>query len=221
MRKVLRNDLPHLKTDVLSLRGLVWPMLKSAIQDKRIDLLVLGTRGRGGLGKLLLGSVAEEIVRRAPWPVLTVGPRNPGEPPFAGTVSGILYATDLSEASAAAATFVAILRKEHGAELTVLHVIRKFPANVPMRPDEIEAAVLQQMQELVPDKGETRRIRYAVREGDPAETILAVAKAERADLIVLGLGEPQGHAAELSHLPFAIAHKVISQAMCPVLTIRS
>ena len=52
-------------------------VLASVIQRKNVDLLVLGTRGRGGLKKLALGSVAEEVLRLAPRPVLTIGPHVP------------------------------------------------------------------------------------------------------------------------------------------------
>jgi nucleotide-binding universal stress UspA family protein len=51
-----------------------------------------------------------------------------------------------------------------------------------------------------------------VKESDPADTILEVAEAERADLMVLGLRKPGDHAKEVSHLPFAITHQVIARA---------
>ncbi len=81
----------------------MWPALESVINEKQIDLLVLGSRGRTGMGKILLGSVAEEIVRQAACPVLTVAPHSPSEPPLEGRFREILYATDFSEALVAAA----------------------------------------------------------------------------------------------------------------------
>ena len=55
--------------------GVIWDVLQDMIRENHIDLIVVGTRGRRGLGKLLLGSVAEEVFRLAPCPVLTVGPK--------------------------------------------------------------------------------------------------------------------------------------------------
>ena len=60
------------------LKGQVWKNLASIIAESEVDLLVVGTHGRTGLGKLLLGSVAENILRHSPCPVLTVGPKVPG-----------------------------------------------------------------------------------------------------------------------------------------------
>ena len=59
--------------------GQVWENLAGIVDENGIDLIVLGTHGRTGLGKLLLGSVAEDILRHAPCPVLTVGPKVCGE----------------------------------------------------------------------------------------------------------------------------------------------
>jgi hypothetical protein len=72
--KVQMNDLNH---HLLLEQGPVWDVLASLIQRENIDLLVLGTRGRGSLRKLVLGSVAEEVLRLAPCPVLTIGPHVP------------------------------------------------------------------------------------------------------------------------------------------------
>jgi len=58
--------------------GQVWKNLAAIVQENNIDLIVVGTHGRTGLGKLLLGSVAEDILRHAPCPVLTIGPRVSG-----------------------------------------------------------------------------------------------------------------------------------------------
>ena len=93
------------------MEGGVWLVLKSVIDEKKIDLLVLGTRGRTGIGKFFLGSVAEEIVRQAHCPVLTVGPHSPSEPPREGRFRQILYATDFSEESLAAAPYAISLTR--------------------------------------------------------------------------------------------------------------
>jgi nucleotide-binding universal stress UspA family protein len=63
LREVLRSDLPHIASEVLTAEGGVWPVLQSVIDEKKIDLLVLGTHGRTGIGKFFLGSGTEEVVR--------------------------------------------------------------------------------------------------------------------------------------------------------------
>lgn len=222
LREVLRNDLPHIETDVLTVEGGVWPVLKSVIDEKKIDLLVLGTRGRTGIGKFFLGSVAEDIVRRAPCPVLTVGPHSPSEPPREGRFREILYSTDFSEESLAAAPYAISLAQEHQAHLALLHVIEKSVAGGSIRPDELEAHAVQQMQSIVPENTELRcEPQYVVKGGEPAETILAVAKNRKSDLIVLGVRKPEGIPGGAAHLPMAVAHKVIARAACPVLTVRA
>jgi len=221
LREVLRNDLPNIATEVLTAEGGVWLVLESVIDEKKIDLLVLGTRGRTGIGKFFLGSVAEEVVRRAPCPVLTVGPHAPSEPPREGRFREILYATDFSEESLAAAPYAISLAQEHQTHLTLLHVIEKPGVPDFIRPDELEADVIRRMQDLIPEKAELwREPRYAVREGKPAEAILEVAKKQKSDLIVLGVRKPEGIPGGASHLPIAVAHKVIAHAVCPVLTVR-
>jgi nucleotide-binding universal stress UspA family protein len=222
LREVLRNDLPHIETDVLTAEGGVWPALKSVIDEKKIDLLVLGTHGRTGVGKFFLGSVAEDIVRRATCAVLTVGPHSPSEPPREGRFREILYATDFSEESLAAAPYAISLTQEHRAHLTLLHVIEKSDVGDLVRPHELEAGALQHLQNLVPEKAELRcEPHYVVKEGEPAGTILEVAKNRKSDLIVLGVRKPEGIPGGATHLPTAVAHKVIANAACPVLTVRA
>ena len=101
--------------------------------------MIVGTHGRTGVGKLLLGSKAEEILRQAPCPVLTVGPKVSGRAklpalaaeakeiaPVEIAVRQIVYATDFSPESLAAALFATSLAQEFQAKLTLLHVIEKF-----------------------------------------------------------------------------------------------
>ena len=84
--------------------------------------MVVGTRGRAGIGKALLGSVAEEILRHAPCPVLTVGPQACHETGRRGRMASILFATDFGAASLAAAPIAVSLAEEYQAKLTFLHV---------------------------------------------------------------------------------------------------
>ena len=76
--QALRATFPGIKLEVLIEEGDVWKILESAVEKQEIDLIVLGTRGRSGAAKFFLGSQAEEIFRRAPCAVLTIGPHAHG-----------------------------------------------------------------------------------------------------------------------------------------------
>jgi nucleotide-binding universal stress UspA family protein len=95
-REELLSTFAGIPTQVLIEQGGIQDNLKAAIEKYHIDLVVIGTRGRTGLGKLLLGSVAEEILRTTTIPVLTVGPYADQTRGAAGELREILYATDFT-----------------------------------------------------------------------------------------------------------------------------
>ena len=217
----LFTPFPDIKHDFRTVHGDLWPSIESEIKENQIDLLVIGTRGRTGLGKLLLGSSAEEILRLAHCPVLTVGPQSPSQPPADGKFSEILYATDFTDDSLAALPYAISLAQEYQASLTLLHVIENWRPGDFVRPRDLEAAMLRRLQALVPaDAGLWCEPWFIVTQGSPADQILAIATERRADLVVLGVRRPTGVPGASTHLPIATAHKVVSHANCPVLTIR-
>lgn len=212
---------PEVDHDVNIIQGDLWPSIQSEIEKNKTDLLVIGTRGRTGLGKLLLGSTAEEILRSARCPVLTVGPLSPSEPPADGKISEILYATDFTDDSLAALPYAISLAQEYQARLTLLHVIEKWQAGDFVTPRDLEAAMFRRLQALVPPGTDLWcEPWFMVTQGVPAEEILAIAAERGADMIVLGVRQPTGVPGASTHLPIATAHKVVSHAKCPVLTIR-
>jgi nucleotide-binding universal stress UspA family protein len=209
--------------------GQVWKNLEPIIQENEIDLIVLGTHGRTGLGKLLLGSVAEDILRHADCPVLTVGPRVSGHAKLPALVEGhdlapleleirqIVCATNFGKNSAVVANAAITLAEEFRARLTLLHVIEDY-SQLGRKPEPMEEG-MRRLQELIP--GNTA-LQYApeflLEFGSAPERILKTACDGEADIIVLGARS----SAEVgtSHFPWSSAHHVISQAHCPVLTIR-
>jgi nucleotide-binding universal stress UspA family protein len=209
--------------------GKVSEVLSEIIRENEIDLLVAGTRGRTGMGKLLLGSVAEELFRKSTCPVLTVGPKAPklaglpknhgnGQiPPIDVEFRQILYAHDFAH-SLGAASYAFSLAREFRARLILLHVIEEYGDHLHDRPGPI-AAALRDLEELQP---EDALLRYSpdpvVQFGSPADHILQTAAEWHADLIVLG-ARPE-HVDAATHLPWKTAHKVVARANCPVLTVR-
>ena len=208
-------------TDVVIVEGDLHSCLEAAIKGQAIDLVVIGTRGRTGLSKLFLGSVAEEIFRRVPCPVLTVGPHST---PASGAPEGfreILYATDLSPDSERVARYAVSLAQEFQARLTLLHVVPEPKGGGDTDSwSYVNASCKQLLRQLVPSEAEDWcKPEYFVERGDPAERILDLATLRHADLVVIGAHETSPYGAT-THLGMAIAHKVVSHAACPVLIIR-
>ncbi len=211
--------------------GEVWESLSDIIRTHEIDLMVLGTHGRTGVEKLVLGSKAEEILRQATCPVLTIGPKIGGRAKLIATenegkdlapveisLRQIVYATDFSPESLAAAPFATSLAQEFQTKLTLLHVIEKYE-DIGRRPRPVDLA-LQRLEKLVPEEASLWcSPKPSVQLGPPADCILQEALDSKADLIVLGVRAPARHLCAATHLPWATAHKVITRAHCPVLTI--
>lgn len=208
--------------------GKVSEVIADLIREHKIDLLVTGTHGRTGVGKLVMGSVAEEIFRTATCPVLTVGPNVPGSKMRRRRRNGdvgptsdfhqILYATELTSQSRAAASYAFSLAQEFRSRLILLHVIQEYGEHLHERPGPIDAA-LRALEELQPGDADLRWEPTSMVEfGLPADRILQTATEHDADLIVLGV-QPK-HIDAAIHLPWATAHKVVAHANCPVLTVR-
>ena len=198
--------------------GNIWEVVSNLIKEKEIDLVVLGTRGRTGLGRALLGSVAEQILRQAPCPVLTVGPHvNLWSDEYA-KMREILYTTDLVADFPIAAPYAVSLAQENQAHLVLLHVIEDAKAGDLVDSPEVVDVKERKLQQLVSQQaGLWCDPTYIVEQGPAAEKILDVAKRRHTDLIVLGARPAKGLA---THLNMGTVHKVVSQATCPVLTVR-
>ena len=104
------------------MEGDVAQSILDCARQNKADVIVVGTHGRGGLGKMLMGSVAERVFRQSPVPVMTVGPHlHRAARGFAPR--NILLAADFTPASECAAQYAGALARERNAKLTVLHVL--------------------------------------------------------------------------------------------------
>jgi nucleotide-binding universal stress UspA family protein len=189
------------------------------IDSLHIDLIVLGMHGRGGIKKLVLGSVAEEIVNSAPCPVLTVGPQVTPKMISELKLKKILCATDLRPGSARVLSYAQALAKDENSHLTLVHVLN-IPADAP--PERREAqkniAMDQLLQLLLLETGPSVEAEPLVEIGAPQERIPKVAEDLNADLIVMG-PHHTFHPRISAHLPWAMLHHVLSRARCPVLRV--
>jgi len=203
--------------EVLMLQGDMWHVLSNIIQRQDIDFLTLGTHGRHGLKKIVLGSAAEQIFRLAACPVLTVGPKASRTDVEFGNFKHILFATDFSPASLKALPYALSIAEENQAELTLLHLI----SLVPMQHQEAVANhAKRRLEELLPpDAGSWCEPNIVVLLEFATDGILRVAEQTKADLIVMGVHKSAA-ARAVSHVPWAIAYDVVCDAHCPVLTVR-
>jgi nucleotide-binding universal stress UspA family protein len=204
--------------------GEVPEVLSKLVRKYGIDLIVIGTGGRKGLGKLLLGSVAEEIFRHAECPVLTVGPHAIGCE-IDGNLRHILFATDFGPESVHGLPYAVSLAEENRARLTILHVAPEpgvvlpepEPGTMPVvDPSEVAAFTENQLRALIPAETQLwHEPEYMVQFGTPAETIVRIA-AQSVDMIVMGVKRP---AVLTKHLGEGVAYKVVCDAPCPVLSV--
>jgi nucleotide-binding universal stress UspA family protein len=193
--------------------------LADMVEVRAIDLVVLGTHGYQGLDRLLLGSVAEQLLRTLPCPVLTAGPKVWVKHPEAIAIEKIVLATDLSAAGERAARYAVSLAQETGAQLVLLHVVKLDERAFSFDRAMAEAGCRQRLLEAFPECGKELWCKPMIAFGEPAEQIVKTAREQNADLIVMGahLAAVTGVA---THLGGGAAHKVLLEAPCPVLSVR-
>jgi nucleotide-binding universal stress UspA family protein len=196
------------------------------------DLLVIGTHGRSGLERLLLGSVAEKVLRKASCPVMTVPRRLPDAVPAGPVVyKRILCPVDFSESALRALKYATSMAQEADGQLTVLHVVAHEFEHTADRTSmvyeagmtigdllkEREDALQRRLQEVVAGAPEFCRVESLTTHGKPWREVLRVAAEEQSDLIVMGV---QGRgAADILFFGSTTQH-VVRDASCPVLTLR-
>lgn len=203
-----------------------------AIVDEAVssstDLIVLGTHGRGGFERFMIGSIAEKVLRKAPCPVLTVPPHMPGESADDVRLSHVVCAVDFSPASLQALGFALALAQQAGATVTALHAIEWLVEDEPRtherfnvpeyRGYRIEEA-REQLQALVDGTphGSTP-VAAVVTVGRAHREILQTATDTHADLVVMGT---QGRGGLGLALFGSTTQQVVRTATCPVLTVRA
>jgi nucleotide-binding universal stress UspA family protein len=206
--------------------GEPWREILSLAERRPADLVVLGTHGRSGFERFVLGSVTEKLLRLLPCPVMTVCHEEGRTWEAPSLVRRVLCATDLGETSRITADFAAELAARHGAALTLLHVVEELPGTAgsiclpgvgPLK-QELERVAASRLDEAARELGE--RFDVQVDEklggGKPYRGVLEAAARESADLIVLG---PSRHA--LGRLLVGSnVHHVIREATCPVIVAR-
>lgn len=197
------------------------------VKEEAVDLVVLGIHGRTGADRFVMGSVAEEIFCRAYCPVLTVGPhvarralsrrQQLGQrATVESNIHTILYPTDFSEESLAAAPFAFSMAQEHQAKLVLLQVREESGEDRLEDPPRFNQLVTE-LKEIVPQEANPWcEPEYIVEIGVPPKRILEISEELGADLIIMGV-RGMKHPIPGASAAFT-AHEVVSHAECPVLT---
>lgn len=225
----LMEDLQH--EEIVS-RGNILAVVDKIIADRHIDLLVVGTRGHSTPAQVLLGSFAEEIFRSVPCPVFTVGPSvRKGQ---SLGVCRVLFATDFGPASESALPYAIDLAQESRGELILLHAVKPAPVSeadpfwhlageVIEAQKALEALSYRKLDSLLPANLDLKcKVTKMVVCHFVPEAILMTAFTKKADLIVMGVSHASAVMATVkSHIPWTLAHEVVRNANCPVLTVRA
>lgn len=203
------------KQESMVIDGLASVELPRLVQSFDDPILVLGTHAAGGLDRFLLGSTAEEVLRHANCPVVTVGPHVK-----VGDVSDhrfhkILYATDFSKSSLAAAKFAAIFQRSSGEALRVLHVADPLVA----KDQEDKFDAVRDLLGNEKAQNDASVIEYVAVPGEHvSQTIIHEAEHSSADLLILGVRRASAFA---THLGSKLTFQIIAASPCAVLTISS
>jgi nucleotide-binding universal stress UspA family protein len=200
----------------------------STADEEKAALIVLGTHGRTGLDRVLLGSVAEKVVRGAHCPVMTVcGTEAAAEPPLGALipVDCFLVPMDFSECAQEAFEFAVSLAKPVGGALRLVHAFEPsaYPLDFSLFRVTDEKALHARMRERLRELVAILRTQgvsaeEACQVGLPPEVILAQANRTPGSIIVMGTHGRRGW----QHLTMgSVAERVIRHAACPVLTVKS
>ncbi len=196
--------------------GLAADQILGYLRERHIDRVVMGTHSPGPIGKILVGSVAEAVLRSANVPVFIIGPEVVDGAYRNFATKTILCAVSLIESSFVVATFAAELALEHNARLVLQHVIR--PQD---RAEVLAGRTIEEIENdllcLIPSELRDQiSVQTIVVPGDPTEELLYQSRAQQADLVVLGAHGASAFAAITRH---GVVYKVLAHSHCPVFTL--
>jgi nucleotide-binding universal stress UspA family protein len=224
LREFVKNHThDEIQPELVVHQGIAPDSILSFAQAQKTDVIVMGTHGRRGYDRLMLGSVTDRVMRRAPCPVLAVS-----NPPHDSTAAGkerghvhhlsrILFCTDFSENSERALNYAISATAEYDAELTLLHVLEEVPPSL-AKTEEAIAAATAQLDKLIPPEGrKTLKIKTAVRIGKPYRQIIQFALEAQIDMVTMGV---HGRGALDLAVFGSTTYRVMQLGPCPVLAVR-
>ena len=201
-------------------QGMAADSILALAEAQKADLIVMGTHGRRGFDRLMVGSVTERVLRKASYPVLAVHKPSPDflssrEQQDPVHLNRILFCTDFSENSERALSHALSLTGEYGAELTLLHVLSDIPNESSI--DEATATAMEQLDNLIPpEKPKAGKIRSMVRRGSAYQQIIQLALEARTDMVIMAV---RGRGALNLAVFGSTTYRVIQLGPCPVLAV--
>ncbi len=218
---VKKNPHYDIQPELVVQEGIAPDLILSFAETQKTDVIVMGTHGRRGFDRLVLGSVTDRVMRKAPCPVLAVT-NHPNDAMAEGKAWGrvhhlsrILYCTDFSENSKPALNYAISAAEEYDAELTLLHVLEEVPS--PAKTEEAIATATEQLRKLIPREGRrTLKIRTEVRIGKPYLQIIQLALEEQLDMVTMGVS---GRGALDRAVFGSTTYRVLQLGPCPVLAV--
>jgi len=220
-KMVKDHAVDRVQAEVVVHKGFVPDSILAFAQNQHADLVVMGTHGRRGLDRLVMGSVTEHVLRKAPCPVLAVRKPshdfvNPEQIQDPVHLRKILLCTDFSKCANTATKYALSLAQEYNAQLTLLHVLEVFPEY--KAPTVMEEA-RRKLEALVP--GDVRNwctVKTAVRiDGKPYQEIIQAAVEQQSDVAILGV---RGRSAVDLAVFGSTTHRVLQLGPCPVLAVQ-
>jgi nucleotide-binding universal stress UspA family protein len=201
-------------------QGVAADSILSFADAQKVDLIVMGTHGRRGFDRLMVGSVTERVLRNASCPVLAV--HNPSQDFLRSRgqqdpvhLNRILFCTDFSENSRRALSHALSLTAEYDAELTLLHVLKDIPDESSI--DQATATAMEQLENLIPPENpRAGRIRSIVRRGIAYQQIIQFALEARIDMVIMAV---RGRGAMNLAVFGSTTYRVIQLGPCPVLAV--
>jgi nucleotide-binding universal stress UspA family protein len=218
---VKKHTHDEIQPELVVHEGIAADSILSFAQERKADLIVMGTHGRRGFDRLVLGSVTDRVMRTAPCPVLAIS-----KPSHDSTATGeerrhvhhlsrILFCTDFSEASEGALNYAISATAEYDAELTLLHVLEEAPS--PAKTEEAIATATEQLDKLIPREGrKTLKIKTAVRIGKPYQQIIQFVVEAQIDMVTIGVS---GRGALDRAVFGSTTYRVMQLGSCPVLAV--
>ena len=223
------NPPKHVDLDALTLvqeqreNGSPAASIVSYVEEHDMDLVVAGTHGRRGLQRLLIGSVAEEILRTAPCPVLTVRGEKDVAPAWA--VRNILVPVDFSDASMEALRHAKELALTYGAQITLLHAVEEvvYPSAYGIEPTNLPGPqVIDRVEQNLAEMARTEigyeHVVVQANVGYAPSTILDYAEGNEVDLIVIAT---HGRTGLERMLLGSVAERVVRRSPAPVFVVKS
>ncbi len=198
-------------------QGIAADAILALAEAEEVDLIVMGTHGRRGFDRLMVGSVTERVLRKASCPVLAVHKPSRDflslreQDPV--RLNRILFCTDFSENSRQALSYALSLTAEYNAELALLHVLKDIPGVSVID----EAIAMEQLDNLIPpEKLKAGRIRSMVRKGSAYEQIIQFSLETQPDIVIMAV---RGRGSLNLAVFGSTTYRVIQLGPCPVLAV--